>query len=201
MRKSGSTPPGAPQRRDPFRTHQRRIEGRCINAARNHRDALSWNFVARDHRVRDVTRRRDDPVAARKRAAKHVAGPGIRRQPVGKRSDQEHRHAVGGGERAPGSARALRMHDIDALAGDQVCDLACMASDAQRIEGVVRHWQPFAAEGAQFADQRPAVAGHDGAGAGSQQRERDIHRRMAGRVVAQRRHQLQNGGAGKRTRC
>ena len=88
------------------------------------------------------------------------------------------------------------MHDIDALAGDQVREQLGVAPDAQRIDRVDRHRQPFAAEGAQFADQRSAVAGDDGAGAGLQQRQRDIDRGMAGRIVAQRRHQLQNGGAG-----
>ena len=53
---------------------------------------------------------------------------------------------------------------------------------------------------AQFADQRAFAAGDEGAGAGLQQRLRDIDRGVADRIVAQRRHQLQDGGAGKRAR-
>ncbi len=40
--------------------------------------------------------------------------------------------------RAPGGAGALRMHDIDALAGDQLRQPARIVADAQRIECVVR---------------------------------------------------------------
>ena len=69
------------------------------------------------------------------------------------------------------------------------------------LKRVVGHRQPFAAEGAQFADQRPAFAGDDGARARLQQRQRDIDRGVAGRIVAQRRHQLQDGGAGERARA
>ena len=78
----------------------------------------------------------------------------------------------------------MGMYDIDALAGDQVRDPLRIAADAQRIERVVRHRQPFAAEGAHFADQRPAFAGNDGARARLQQRERDIDCGVAGRIVA-----------------
>ena len=190
--------PGPAQRRDAVGAHRRRTEAGGVDRARDHGDAVGRNLVALDHGARDVARRRDHPVAARQRSAEQRAGPGIRRQPVGERRDQEHRHAVGGGERAPGRAGALGMHDVDALAGDQVRQPPRIAADAQRIERVVRHRQPFAAEGAQFADQRPAVAGNDGAGAGLQQRERDIDRGVAGRIVTQRRHQLQDGGTGER---
>ena len=92
------------------------------------------------------------------------------------------------------------MHDVDALAGDQLGDLARVRAHAQRIDGVADHRQPFAAEGAQFADQRAAVAGHHGARAGLQQRERDLDRGVAGGIVAQGRRQLQDGGAGERMR-
>jgi hypothetical protein len=76
------------------------------------------------------------------------------------------------------------MHDIDAFACNQVRQPSRIAADAQWIERVVRHRQPFAAEGAQFADQRPAVAGNDGACARLQQCERDVDRIVAGRIVA-----------------
>ena len=167
---------------------------------RDHADAFGRNLVARDHRMRDIARRRDHPVAARERLVEQVAGPETRGQPVGKRGDQEYRHAMDCGKRTAGRAGAVRVHDVDALGGDQLGQQPRIAADAQRIDRVVRHRQPFAAEGAQFADQRAAIAGHDGAGAGLQQGERDIHRGATGRVVAQRRHQLQDGGAGERTR-
>ncbi len=171
-----------------------------IDRARNDGDAIGRQFVALDHGARDVSRRRDHAVAARQRAAQHVAEIGMAGQPVGKRRDQKHRLLVGGGERAPGAARALRVHDVDALARNQLRERARIGADAQRIERVVDHRQPFAAEGAQFADQRAAVAGHHGARAGLQQRERDIDRGVAGRIVAQGWHQLQDGGAGERAR-
>ena len=100
--------------------------------------------------------------------------------------------------RAPGGTGTLGMHDVDAFGGDQVGEQPRVALDAPRIESIVRQRQPFAAEGAQFADQRSALAGDDGAGAGLQQRQRNIHRGSAGRIVAQRRGQLENGGAGER---
>ena len=65
----------------------------------------------------------------------------------------------------------------------------------------VAHRQPFAAEGAQFADQRPVAAGDDGARARLQHRQSDVDRAAAGRIVAQRRRQLQDRDAGERAPC
>ena len=179
-----------------------RAEAFGVDRARDHGDALGRDLVALDHGARDVGRGRDHPVAAGERGAEGVADEGMRRQPVGKRGDQINRLLpAGGAERAPGRGGAVGMDDVDALAGDQVADLAGVAGNAQRIEAVGGHRQPFAAEGAQFADQRAAVAGDQRAGAGLQQRERDIGHRMAGGIVRQGRHQLQDGGAGERARA
>ena len=92
------------------------------------------------------------------------------------------------------------MDDVDTFAGDKLLHLPCIAGDTQRVGSIGSHRQPFAAKGAQFADQRAIFAGDDGAGARLQQRQRDIDGGLTLWIVAQRRHELQNGGAGKRTR-
>jgi hypothetical protein len=100
---------------------RRQIERGGVDRARDHGDALGRDLVALDHGARDVARRRDYAVAARKRAAQQrTAGPSVGCHPVGKGCHQEHRLLVGGGKRTPGTPRALRMHDVDAFAGNQL---------------------------------------------------------------------------------
>ena len=91
------------------------------------------------------------------------------------------------------------MHYIDSFAADQVYQPACIGVDAQGIERIGRHRQKFAADGGQFVDQRPVFAGHHRARAGLQQRARDIDRGTAYGIVAQRRHELQDRGAGEQS--
>ena len=105
------------------------------------------SLISFDHGARDITRRRDDPIAARKRAATPVADPRMRRQTIGERGNEEDRHAMSSGKGAPGAAGTLRVYDVDAFGGDQVCKSACVLPNAQRIDGIVDHRQPFAAEG------------------------------------------------------
>jgi len=61
-------------------------------------------------------------------------------------------------------------------------------------------WRRVAAialKSTQLANQQAALAGDDGARAGLHHRERHIDRCVAGRIVAHRRHQLKDGGAGQ----
>ena len=75
------------------------------------------------------------------------------------------RHAIDGGVRTPGAGRRLRMHDIDALVGDQACQAARVLENPQRIDRMMGHWQPLAAEGAELSDQRAFITRNDRAGA------------------------------------
>jgi len=80
------------------------------------------------------------------------------------------------------------MHDIDALGLDHITNEAGVSPQLERVAAVGGHRHPFAAEGAQRADQRAAVADDDGAGL--HQRLRDVDSGIAGRIVAQGRHRL-----------
>ncbi len=119
----------------------------------------------------------------------------------GKRGDEPDRDLRGRHVRAQGAAGAVRVHDVDPLAVDQVLEQAGAAADAQRIDGVVDQRNPVAARGLQLLDQRAVLARDQRAGAPLQQGVGDVERGAGHRLLTQRGHDLQDGRARERAGC
>jgi hypothetical protein len=60
----------------------------------------------------------------------------------------------------------VRVHDIDALGGDQALESAGAASEPERIDGGIDKWNPFAARCRELPNERALFCRHQHARAG-----------------------------------
>ena len=179
--------------------HGANVEHIGVDAARHDGDSLARHAEALNDRRCRIARRRDDPVAARKIADLLGKLPGGRRH-IGQGGDQPDRHRLRPRATRCRAADALRVDDVDALGPDEVLEQAVVAAERERIDGVGCKRNPFAAMGLEIGNERPFAAGHESAGAGLQQHLGDVEGGAGVGLLAQRRHDLQDGGAGKRWR-
>jgi len=183
--------PRVAQRLDPRGVDRCGIEGGDVDAAWNDGNALRRNLVMRDHRRGGEVRWRDHPIAARERASPIAAQ--ARSRHVEQCGDEQHRDPPRRHAGDPGATDALRVHDIDVLGGDQTFQNACASPELERIDRGIHEGGPFAARGSEFPDERSLLARHKRAGAGLHQRRSHVERGAGDRLLAQGRHDLQDG--------
>jgi hypothetical protein len=188
--------PGLAQCLDALAINGRGVECRYVDLAWNDRDPVGRERVTGDHRCCGEVRRRDHPVAARERARPVGAYSRCGRY-VGKRGDEPDRDLSRGHAGDPGAAHALGMHDVDPLGCDQLFKRVRAAPELERIGRGVHQRNPFAAEGLEFGRERPILGGDERAGAGLQQRGSNSERGAGRGLLAQGRHDLQDGRAGQ----
>src|SRR5262249_17636995 len=98
------------------------------------------------------------------------------------------------------SAGALRVHDVDPLGGDEAFQSAGASPDLERIDRRIHEGNPFAAGSLELRNERTVLGCHDGARADFPQRRGHIYRSAGDRLLAQCRHDLQDGRCGHSAR-
>jgi len=189
----GATRPGTSSTRAVcgIRHACRGIEGGDVDAARDDGHPLARDLVTRHHRRGGEIRWRDHPVAARERAGPIAAQP--RSRHVEQRGDEPDRDARRGHVGHPGSADALGVHDVDLLGEDQTFQNACASPELERIDRGVHERHPVAAARREFRNQRSILGCHQRARAGLHQRGGHVERGAGNGLLAQGRHDLQDG--------
>ncbi len=176
---------------DPRRVHRHGIECGDVDAARNDGEALARNVITREEGRGGEVRRGDHPISARERGGPIAAQPGGGRH-VEQRGDEPHRDPRRRQAGDPSSAGALRVHDVDALGGDQALESAGAPSESERIDGGIDEGNPFAARCHEFRNERALFCRHQRSGTGLPQRGGDVERGAGDGFLAQSRDDLQD---------
>ncbi len=109
------------------------LKGDGVDAAWDDGEPLAWKIVARHDRRGRVVRWCDHPIPACERS-RPIGAQTRGRRHVWQRGDEPDRDLRSRQVGAPGTADALRMHDVDPFGRNQMLEDACVPAKLQRVD-------------------------------------------------------------------